>query len=403
MIHVGYCSLLLLCISANLIDGMEFGVSKVDGMEFGVSKEIKLESSLFPTTDDDNLWKWENSAQSSTFDFFSASINIDNQSLSGKTDNPYQGDTTQNTTSLLQKFIPTTKKRKSTPSDQKTLIPKKPPRKKRRVDVPDDTYFTITCTNCSEQPLFYAQVRSNLIDNFKRNHLKKTHQEMTCEQIKTYIKNHLKEPKQIEIFPVGCPIPTGKTDNPYQGDTTQNTISLLQQFIPTTKKWKSTPSDQKTLIPKKPPRKKRRVNTKDVPDDAYFTITCTNCYEQPLFYARIKSTLIDNFKKQHLKKTHKEMNHDKIDIYIQDNLKEAKQIEIFSVGCPIPKCQYTVLTDSRANLKNILFRHVCKTEKHQNEKKNHTKESLAKYIKEKRKSKSVSNPNFLSMHSNYVC
>ena len=270
MVHIGYCSLLLLCISANIIDGMEFGVSK----------EIKLKSSLqlpetslamtnfsYFTTDDDNLWKRENSAQSSTFDFFRASINIDNQSLSGmepmfeekfahKPDNSYQDDTTQNITPLLQKFVPTTKFDKhtqpqqpipqnfladdeytpdfdrkyfpslescdesdetgspsssddeySTVDDQKPIILEQPPRKKRRVsedNAPDDAHFTIICIYCSPKQKFCSINKNYLINTFQE-HSRTQHKNIPEYEIKTYIKNHLKEARQIFKFSVNCP------------------------------------------------------------------------------------------------------------------------------------------------------------------------------------------------------
>ena len=161
----------------------------------------------------------------------------------------------------------------------------------------------------------------------------------------------------------------------------------------------STPSyrkfdDQETLISEQPPRKKRRVNTRAVPDDTDFTITCINCSDRPLFYARVKSNLIDNFKRQHLNRKHQKMTCEQIKTYIKNHLKEAKQIEIFSVDCPILKCEHTGRTYRKFNLKNILFQHVYNTKKHQNEKKNYSKESLAEYIKETCTSESVLNCDF---------
>ncbi len=335
MVHIGYFLLLLLCISANIIDGMEFGVSK----------KIKLEPSLqlpetslamtdfsYFTTDDDNLWKRENSAQSSTFDFFSASINIDNQSSSRmepmfeekfahKPDNSYQDDITQNITPLLQKFVPTTKFDKHTKPQQS--IPQN--------FLTDDNHSIV-----SDQKYF-------------------------------------------------------SSSESYDTDDECSTF-FYRQF-----------DDQGTLTPKQPPRKKRRVSEDNAPDDAHFTIICIYCSPKQKFRSINKDYLITTFQ-EHSRTQHKNIPEYKIKTYRKNNLQKARQIFKFSVNCPVPTCNHTADTKNKPNLKENLWYHVLKSQAHQNEKNNHSKESLAKYVNQNYTSELVPNPKFSSkVHSKYVC
>ncbi len=88
---------------------------------------------------------------------------------------------------------------------------------------------------------------------------------------------------------------------------------------------------------------------------------------------------------------------------INEHLKKPKWLLKFSVNCPIPKCEYTPHTTKEYDLKVSLLHHVFDTYQHQYEPITWSEESLAKYVDQNYTSELVPNPNFLSMHSNYVC
>ena len=157
------------------------------------------------------------------------------------------------------------------------------------------------------------------------------------------------------------------------------------------------------LFPEQSPRKKRKINTKDIPNDARFTIICIYCYSKPKFRSINKDYLTSNFQ-QHSRKTHKNIAEDEINNYINEHLKEPKRLLKFSVNCPLPTCNHTAHTKKNYNLKENLWYHVLKAKEHRHEPRTWSKESLADYIEQNYTSELVPNPNFSSkVHSNYVC
>jgi len=130
-------------------------------------------------------------------------LEIDAQSIKlGKTESLIPSDD-ESSTVFDQKF-----------DEQETLISKqssskKPSSKKRKLHLPDSTYFTITCNHCSHKPQFHALFKFTLIRNFKR-HSKNEHSNITDQETEIYIKNHLQEPEQRLNFSVRCPEPKCK-------------------------------------------------------------------------------------------------------------------------------------------------------------------------------------------------
>jgi len=141
------------------------------------------------------------------------------------------------------------------------------------------------------------------------------------------------------------------------------------------------------LFPKQSPRKKRRVDTKNLPANAYFTIICPCCSKK--FKSYNKAYLINYFKK-HLN----DIAENEIKSYTNEHFQEAKRIVKFSVNCPVPGCEYTVRVTAKHNLQGALLHHIFKIKKHLYEKKKHSKESIKNHVNENFESKLIPNPNF---------
>jgi len=150
----------------------------------------------------------------SAFDYLpSASININNQSLSSKADNSYQGDAIQNTTSLLQKFVPTIKKRKSLLFDQEIFISEEKKRQYlnsplKQLQIPNDCFYTIKCLTCNTTQR--AQSLSGLVSNYKRhlknNLLSKKHTKVsTPQKISEYVHKNAQQAKKSLLYLIPCP------------------------------------------------------------------------------------------------------------------------------------------------------------------------------------------------------
>jgi len=136
--------------------------------------------------------------------------------------------------------------------------------------------------------------------------------------------------------------------------------------------------DQEAFTSKQPPRKKRRVNKKYVPDSSHFTINCIHCSFRKQFQALSKSYLINNFKR-HLKSKHSSIDDKKTEIYIEEYLQEPELFAQFSVHCPESECKDTLHSFRKHGLKLKLFTHI--STKHQKNKNNYSKEFLAAHVK----------------------
>ncbi len=162
-----------------------------------------------------------------------------------------------------------------------------------------------------------------------------------------------------------------------------------------------TSSDQETSAPKQQlsklsqkfsseqPRKKRKVDTKNLPANVYFTIACTYCPDSPELSSFNRNDSTHNFKK-HMKGQHPEISPDNTEKYINDNLQKPGQLLQFLLRCP--ECKQKICTSREPQVKQSLFKHMFKTKKHLNEKGNHTKKSLEKYINDNLKVRSIPNP-----------
>jgi len=279
------------------------------------------------------------------------------------------------------------------PSDVEhgTLQPssKQPLRKKRKVnkeDVPDNAYFTITCKHCFSEKKFYTTHKNNLIYSFN-NHVKKKHSNITEEQTQIYIEKHLQEPELRVKFSIPCP--ESECKHIVCSSEKNKLRTILSRHIPTihpgNKNNYSIESVAKYIennytkkfISTKQKLKKRKINQKDVPDNACFTITCDNCPHKPQFKASHQSNLTRSFKK-HLKNKHSNITEKQIEIYIEKNLQKPELSLQSSVHCPEPECKHIACTRSQFNLKINLLNHIFK--RHPYKKINYSKESVTAYV-----------------------
>ncbi len=134
------------------------------------------------------------------------------------------------------------------------------------------------------------------------------------------------------------------------------------------------------------PRKKRRINTKNLPANAYFTITCPHCSQEIKSYT--KSYLIDNFIRQHMKQ-HPEQKFDKK--LMQNNLQKPEQYLQFSINCPESSCKEIIRRHRKALLKEGIISHLSR-KPHPNREK-YSKESIKDHVNKNYTSKLVPNPN----------
>jgi len=140
--------------------------------------------------------------------------------------------------------------------------------------------------------------------------------------------------------------------------------------------------DQEALVSeqsssKQRPRKKRKINQKDIPDNAYFIINCIHCSPRLQFKTHLKHNLINSFKK-HVEKKHQNITVKQTEIYIKEHLQKPEQFVKFSVHCP--KCECILHSIEISNLKKNLFSHILENNKHQSQRKNYSKESLTTYL-----------------------
>ncbi len=123
------------------------------------------------------------------------------------------------------------------------------------------------------------------------------------------------------------------------------------------------------------PRKKRKIN---VPSTALFTITCNHCSDKPQFQSPFKNSLLQNVK-NHFNKKHPTITNKQTKNYIEKHLQKPKQLAKFSIDCPA-KCGYIASSCRRSSLKANLFWHVLKSKEHQNIRNKYSKNSLAMHI-----------------------
>jgi len=159
----------------------------------------------------------------------------------------------------------------------------------------------------------------------------------------------------------------GKTRAPIASDDEYSTI-FDQEF-----------DDQETLISKQSPRKKRKVNKKnvDVPDSSYFTIICDNCFPKKQFKTSLEYNLIRNFKK-HLKNKHPNITEQQTETYITKHLNKPDLPTKFLVRCP--ECECILRNIEISGLKKNLFYHVLKNKKHIDKRLSYSKASLAAHV-----------------------
>jgi len=143
------------------------------------------------------------------------------------------------------------------------------------------------------------------------------------------------------------------------------------------------PSDVEysTLQPslRQPPRKKIKINQKNFPDNAYFTITCDHCPNKLQFQTLRRGDLINSFKR-HSKNKHQNITEEQTKNYIEKRLQESEQLVEFSIDCPEPECKHIAHNVKKFDLKTNLFNHISK--KHAYKKINYPIKSVAVYVED---------------------
>jgi len=271
---------------------------------------------------------------------------------------------------------------------------KQRPRKKRKINkeyVPDNVYFTIDCCYCSSKQQFKAQFKRDLTRNFKR-HLNSKHPDITKEETKTYIDQHLQKPEHLVKFLISCLEPRcqeilhshrkfylkrylfrhisdqhPKNKNDYSRESVATYVDNN-----CAKEWVSSDKQLKNL-------KKRKVSKKDIFGNTYFTIICIHCFFTKQFKSSFKRNLIDSFT-EHLNNQHPNITKEETKIYIDQYLQKPELLVKLSIHCPESECQATFHGFRKLDLKISLFYHVLKNKKHQNKKQDYSKESLAMHV-----------------------
>jgi len=252
---------------------------------------------------------------------------------------------------------------------------KQRPRKKRKLDLPDNTYFTITCTRCPLKPQFWARNKSQLTGNFK-NHFEKKHSNIPEKEIQNYIKEHLRKPKNSVQFAVNCPeSECNHTAHSVQGWKLKGHLfSHISDKHPEKKRNYSTESVatytkkncKQTVVPAQ-----RKLKNKN------FVIACNHCSPKVQFKTQHKNSVISHFKR-HLKKKHSNIIDQQTKNYIKQHLQEPELLVKFLIDCPEPKCKYIAHAVHRSNLKTRLSKHI--SSEHQENKDNHSVQSIKTYV-----------------------
>ncbi|HEB41554.1 MAG TPA: hypothetical protein ENI08_00870 [Candidatus Dependentiae bacterium] len=145
--------------------------------------------------------------------------------------------------------------------------------------------------------------------------------------------------------------------------------------------------DQKTLISKQPPIKKRKL---DISVNTRFIIICHHCSPKKTFFAYRKPSLTYHFK-EHLRIIHPNIAEKETKDYIDKYLKEPENLSKFLVKCPVFGCEHIARSYQTTNLKDNILYHI--SSRHPDNKDNHSKKSIAAAI-ESYQVKNSQNPLF---------
>ncbi len=124
---------------------------------------------------------------------------------------------------------------------------------------------------------------------------------------------------------------------------------------------------------------KGRINKKNIPNNAYFTVVCSYCFGNKEFRHLYKSGLTANFN-SHIKNQHPKITKKEIKDCIEKHLKKPELLIIFLIHCPELECKKKICSNEKVNLKSKLFNHISNSGEHQGVK--YSKESLNRYVDE---------------------
>jgi len=153
------------------------------------------------------------------------------------------------------------------------------------------------------QQLFYLDAEEffNSDNMLAKQQTKEQQKNSNCHFQQPSAENFETEPQQSisqSLLPIDLQL-SCRTESPMSSDVEDSTV-FGQKF-----------DDQKIIISgqsssKQRPRKKRKTNKNDVPDDVYFTIICNRCFPTKQFYSFRSYDLIVSFKR-HSKEKHSSM------------------------------------------------------------------------------------------------
>jgi len=184
------------------------------------------------------------------------------------------------------------------------------------------------------------------------------------------VQRHLKATKRKKTNKTIALQASTKTESLTSSDNESSTISD-QEF-----------DGQKTLISKQssskqPPKKKKRIDIENLPDNAYFTITCDYCLSKLQLRCTSKHNLISNFKR-HVGRKHQNITVEQTKNYINNYLHKPEQRLVISVHCPESECKHRLHSYRKLDLKGCLSSHIFT--QHSKNFLSYSKESILKHV-----------------------
>jgi len=330
MVHIGYFSLLLFCISTNMIQGMGFSQNA-----FNLQTEEKT----------GDLWGWNstdsnetsNSSMLSPLEIITPKA-LDLLQTEAKTVNQWKwnsisSDETSSELVFFGRNYFTSPKESSNSSDIFAEMSFTTNRSFNSQQDPGASYLSINSSSTTQQyPLPTASRNKNdLVDPpqqipdsdivtgsdteefFNSENIPNPFKNITFQQTSSLSSQQIgySQQQSTESFET-APQP----QQSIQQSRPLSSLEINRQSIELGKRKSPIPSDvedsttfnQNSLVSEQPsPRRLRRkikINGKNIPDNAYFIIICYFCSYQPEFYNPNRNTIIRNFERHMKKKPH---------------------------------------------------------------------------------------------------
>jgi len=188
----------------------------------------------------------------------------------------------------------------------------------------------------------------------------------------------VKEPEQLVQFSVNCPEPKCQD---ILGCLRERDLKmkLFTHILKKHSENKNNYSIKSLATHVKENCKKELVSAQEQLKNIHFTIACHHCPLKPQLQNSLRSNLITKFKR-HLENCHSSMTEEQKKTYIEENLQKPELPVQFSINCPESKCKHITRVLCRSNLKKNLFKHI--SARHPKNGDNYSKEFLVTYVKE---------------------